>query len=202
LNTNADLLVHWYQGGIKRDGDNTCINQLAQPEKIMFWYSPFTLDDEGIPYARDFTLYFLQSNLQQAHLQKQGFYVTLQTWGTKNRLTGNYEGYMYPTSAEITAETMLSLAHGAKGIFYETYYSYRSSDPMLVEALVDTMINGVFTPRENWYKVQELISRLKGKLGNTLITLDYTNDFIMLRQNVHESTPSVVSLEYLTLHGY
>ena len=68
---------------------------------------------------------------------------------------------------------MLGLAHGAKGIFYELYYSYRTSAPYFVEALVDTMVADSFARGSNWYKVQEIASRLNGALGETLMTLDY-----------------------------
>ncbi len=61
LNINADLLVHWYPGwDHNRDGDNTwpVYKQLAQPKKIMFWYSPFVEHIEDCePKPRDFTLY-------------------------------------------------------------------------------------------------------------------------------------------------
>ncbi len=215
LQIQADLLTHWYPGwDFTRDGDNTWkqYSQLAQPKKIMFWYSPFTNDitNSYTPSSRDFTLYWLHNNLQQAHLQQPRFYITLQTWGTKNLNSGEYESYMYPTPEEISAETMLSLAHGVTGIFYETYYSFYQNDEYSTvnEALVNLPVGNppsvTITPTDRWYKVQQLAERLNGTLGKTLMTLNYTatdetNGFLMLRRNVHEPTGASESLNYLTL---
>lgn len=118
-NINADLLTHWYPGwDYKRDGDDTwgVYNALAQPEKIMFWYSPYVTNKDGTTKPRDFTQYWFHLNLQKAHLQKPDYFVTLQAWGWKNIEGGNYIKWMTPTPAEISAETMLALAHGVKGI--------------------------------------------------------------------------------------
>jgi hypothetical protein len=193
LNINADLLTHWYPGwdGF-RDADPTWsyYYDLAQPKKLMFWYSPFVNEPENNynPNPRDFTLYWLQQNLQQAHLQQKDFYVTLQTWGTKNITTGNYEGYMYPTPEEISAETMLSLSHGVTGIFYEVYYSFFGNEDhtILYEALVDVPENS-FQTTGQWNKVKEIASRLNGMLGKTLMELDYSDYYLMLRRYVHQS---------------
>ena len=179
-----------------------------QPHQVMFWYAPFSLDQNGNENSRDFTLYMLRHNLQEAHKVKSKFFVTLQTWGTKNGDT--YEGYYTPPSAGINAETMAALAHGARGIFYELYYSYYTTAPYYVEGLVDPLVNGSFARRPNWFKVQEIASRLNGTLGKTLMTLTYDetgNDNGYLRLypiSTHmdmddKTTPFVNSKRYLTL---
>ncbi len=153
-------------------------------------------------------MYMLRHNLQEAHKVKSKFFVTLQTWGTKNGDT--YEGYYTPPSAGINAETMAALAHGARGIFYELYYSYYTTAPYYVEGLVDPLVNGSFARRPNWFKVQEIASRLNGTLGKTLMTLTYDetgNDNGYLRLypiSTHmdmddKTTPFVNSKRYLTL---
>lgn len=119
---HAGLLTHYYPewDGKRHDGNGLdyCFPsyvQLAQPKKLMFWYAPFGVDTAGVSRPRDFTLYFLKNNLQFAFQEQHDFYITLQTWGTKDE-NGNYKKYEYPTNAELSAETMLSLAHGVRYI--------------------------------------------------------------------------------------
>ncbi len=176
---NKKLLTHWYPGWHhNRDGDNTwpVYKALAQPKKIMFWYSPYLAEENGSPTPRDFTQYWFHRNLQQAHLQQPDFYVTLQAWGWWGKNVNRYVRWMTPTPEEISAQTMLALAHGTKGLFYEHYYTLDSISidgfDLLVEALVDLPENN-FEPFPNWYKVQNLSSRLRGTLGNTLKDLKY-----------------------------
>ena len=202
----ADLLTHWYpEWDGNRDGVPSfpVFHQLAQPKKLMFWYAPFT-EVNGTPDPRDFTLYWFHNNLQQAYLVDNNFYLSAQSFGIKQN-DDTYDHWMLPNISELGAETMLALAHGCKGIFYETYYTYGDPTETHVEGLVDfPTFNGDFPPRDIWYKVQHLAERLNGTLGKTLMTLNYTatdetNGFLMLRRNVHESTKASESLNYLTL---
>ena len=205
LSTGKDLLVHFYPGWNNyREGKYNVLEKwvnIAQPKKLMFWYAPFTCDASVSPcdpYPREFTLNnFHNYVLQPAHLLQPDFYVTLQSWGTVNQNTGNYIGYMTPTPAELNAGTMLSLAHGVKGIYYEIYYSYESVAPKLVEGLVD--LN--FDTTSNWNKVQELTLRLKGKLGSTLLSTNYTGNYLQLRYFLpsDDPLPTPPTYDYLTL---
>jgi tetratricopeptide (TPR) repeat protein len=205
LNTGKDLLVHFYPGWNNyREGKYNVLEKwvnIAQPKKLMFWYAPFTCDASFSPcdpYPREFTLNnFHNYVLQPAHLLQPDFYVTLQSWGTVNEITGDYSSYMTPTPAELSAGTMLSLAHGVKGIFYEIYYTYESVDPWLVEGLVDLS----FTPTTNWNKVQELATRLKGKLGKTLLSLNYTGEFINMKYQ-EGPPPEDNEQDYLSIQHY
>jgi hypothetical protein len=149
----------------------------------MFWYAPFSCWWETTAYCDEnpleVTFEYLRGNLQEAHLQQPDYYVTLQTWGTWDDEIDDYSRYYTPTPEEISAETMLALAHGVEGVFYEVYYSYYSNaaQTILQEALVELPVNNYATTA-NWEKVQSLAARLKGTLGNTLLTLDYTGDYI------------------------
>ncbi|RKY99640.1 MAG: hypothetical protein DRQ13_01925, partial [Ignavibacteriae bacterium] len=204
LNINADLLTHWYpywDGHPPRFGGDLSwpiYNQLAQPKKLYFWYSPFTFQD-GAPQARDFTLNNFRMNLQWAHIEQPGFYIAAQTFGIKEQ-NGDWYIYMTPTPAEVGAETMLSLAHGVEGIYYELYYSYCRTCDKYVEGLVN-FPDSNYAKRDIWIKVQELASRLRGTLGNYLMKLDYTGDYLMLRQLVRNlGETGNFQGDYLTLN--
>ncbi|HCY77941.1 MAG TPA: hypothetical protein DHV28_18700 [Ignavibacteriales bacterium] len=207
-NIQADLLTHWYPewNGI-RDGDPTWNQyvQLAQPKKLMFWYAPFTNNkDTFVPDNRDFTLYFLHKHLQQAYTLDSLYFLSAQTFGRKVGV--NYESWMLPDTSEVLAETMLALAHGCKGIFFENYYSYSYN-----EGLVKIPVgNHYYEPRPIWYTVKKIAARLNGVLGKTLVSLNYNDTAIdsgFLRLYPYASIPDMqdkrtgttVTKDYLTL---
>uniref|UniRef100_A0A7V3E6U4 Uncharacterized protein n=1 Tax=Ignavibacterium album TaxID=591197 RepID=A0A7V3E6U4_9BACT len=177
--------------------------QLAKPKKINFWYAPFVSDENGNNTANDFTLYWFQRNLQQAHLQQNDFFVTLQTFGWRDKQTNLFSGYRTPTPEEISAETMLARAHGIKGLFYEHYYSIRNMEfggrYYIIDGLVDTLQNGGFPLTPRWNKVEAIFNRLKGVLGKTLMNLNYNSSYLQLRRYIHEPTTQSVTKYYLTL---
>jgi hypothetical protein len=89
-----------------------------------------------------------------------------------------------PSGAELLGQTIMPLAFGCKGIFYETYYTYISNNILwggdyLVEGLVGTDSANYKTPRANDKGLYEMVGnigrRLKGGLGKTLIKLDYAD---------------------------
>ena len=188
-NIQADLLTHWYsEGDNLRDEDPSWppYIALAQPQKVMFWFAPFTNStDTGIPWDRSHTLYLAHKMMQNAFYADSNFYVSAQTFGSK--LGNTYIQWMLPDTSEISAETMLSLAHGSKGIFYEGYYTYGAITERHAEGLVDYPIGDYYPPRDIWYKVKDLTSRLNSELGDNLMKLNYTGEFLMLRQDVWES---------------
>jgi hypothetical protein len=212
LNTGRDLLVHWYPNwNGMRDGVKIIEKwvSIAQPKKFMFWYAPFTCDDTQTPcepYAQDYTLNNFRTRLQESHLVQPDFFVTLQSFGVLDTVNDNYIHYLHPSGSELSAETMLSLAHGVNGVFYEEYYTrltwwygYRF---LRVENLVDLPWNGYQPDFLRWNKVKELASRLNGTLGKTLMTLDYTDVFLRLCRYPSETwleTGEPVDEDYLTL---
>ncbi|NWF51426.1 MAG: hypothetical protein HXY49_12895, partial [Ignavibacteriaceae bacterium] len=168
--------------------------KLANPKRINFWYAPFTIDSNGKGDDRNFTLNALRTILQKSYKHDSKYLVTLQAWGYV-KLNGGFTTYMYPTEKELSAATMLALAHGAKGIIYENYYSQRGDD-YNVKSLVDSI--APYTPHSLWYKVQEIGNRLKGVLGNTLMKLDYTKNYAYLRNLIGIEGSSQIG-DYLTL---
>ncbi|HSD62788.1 MAG TPA: hypothetical protein VLB50_03285 [Ignavibacteriaceae bacterium] len=76
-----------------------------------------------------------------------------------------------PNSNEINAETMLALAHGVHGIFYEDYYSHLFNDKQdTVRALVAVPEHD-YLPYPEWYQVQRIANRMKGYFGQAYWTL-------------------------------
>jgi hypothetical protein len=207
-----ELLVHFYPEWNNSKEGVTVLDKwvnIAQPKKLMFWHFPFSCWYETTEYCDpnpiEKTLYDLRNDLQKSHLLRPQFFVTLQSSGIYDSITQDYWKYYRPTPAGISAETMLSLAHGSLGIFYEPYYSYRSGDRK-VDALVDYPENN-FAITDNWLKVQSLASRLKGTLGQTLLKLKYiatvdNNGYLRLARGLDSwapETPTTDSLYYLTL---
>ncbi len=174
LNTGADLITHWFPGwDALRDGDNTWDQYypLVKPHKLHFWYAPFTCNSNSVPDNSDFTLWFFRYNLQYAAKYQPGFMLAAQTFGYQKN-DGTYDRWMTPTPAEVKAQTMLALAHGCKGIWYEGYYSECPKGSTQFQGLVKCP-DSSFAPRDIWYTVKEITARLKGPLGNTLMSLEY-----------------------------
>jgi hypothetical protein len=67
---------------------------------------------------------------------------------------------------------MLALSYGAKGIFFEPFYSSGN-----VKGLMK--LEAPYAPRDIGIQVRDNISpRLNGTLGNTLLGLQYSDNFI------------------------
>jgi hypothetical protein len=90
---------------------------------------------------------------------------------------------------------MLTIAHGAKGIFFEPYYTYGDT----ITGLVYKMQNGIFPPRDLFFKAQSIAERLRGILGGRLASLDYSGNYISARYFTPSDDPSNQTHDYLTL---
>ena len=108
-----------------------------------------------------------------------------------------------PTPTELNASVMLALSHGIKGVMFWNYWSYKSIEPtcgncgILEDCIVD--VNGKPTELYNYLQAS-LFPRLKGNLGNILLKLDYTGNFI--HATYHGTFPGKsdsVTQDYLTL---
>ena len=203
LQTGKNLLVHF---GPQWNGKNEGLPvitrwvDIAQPYKLMFWYFPFSMNEDGIKWSTDFTLYQLRNILSQASYKQPGFFVTLQSGGVYSTALGRYKDYYKPSPEQLSAETMLSLSHGVKGIYYEEYYSYNTGSGQ-VRCLVDVPENG-FAPTTEWYKVQSIAARMSGIFGQTYMKLNYMKDTLLIRRNIlpeEVNTGETESNNYLTL---
>jgi hypothetical protein len=210
-NIQADLLTHWYPewDGLRDGGLSFPVYKaLAQPKKLMFWYAPFTNNKYTlVPDNRDFTLYFLHNQLQQAYILDNLYFLSAQTFGRK--VGDNYEQWMLPDTSEVLAETMLALAHGCKGIFFENYYSYTYNEGLVEEPTAEHH----YPPRPIWHTVKKIASRLNDTLGKTLVSLNYSgtaldNGFLRLypyasiEDMEDKITGTTVTKDYLTLSVY
>jgi len=200
LGINRDLLTHFYPGWNNYRDSVDIIEKwinIAQPNQFMFWYFPYWANNTD-----EFGLSAYRSVLQQAFVKKTDFYVTTQTWGYQ-RANGDYYMYRTPNPAQLSAEVMLTLAHGVKGIFFEPFYSYTSWVPELGEnptvlAIVDKFQNGRYPERDIYWRIQSLANRLNGILGKTLLTLNYTGNSIYITNTNH----SLNSNDFLTIQDY
>jgi len=99
---------------------------------------------------------------------------------------------------------MLALAHGSKGIMIWAFTSSYSSGTVKecgdVIVYFDAMVEINLTPTDLYYYVKdELSPRLNGKLGKTLLSLDYTGNYLQLKYSPPTYNASTVSFDYLTL---
>jgi Secretion system C-terminal sorting domain len=101
---------------------------------------------------------------------------------------------------------MLALAHSAKGILFYKYsstnypiYSATCQDSVWFDAIVGTSSDS-YLPSPLWYVIHDnLAPRLSGKLGKTLLDLDYTGNYLQLNNSPPPPANNSVSSDYLTL---
>jgi hypothetical protein len=106
-----------------------------------------------------------------AHNSNPGFWYTVQAHGLKYNYVMDKRK---PHPNELSAQVMLGLAHGAKGIFYYNFFSY-GNDSTKHYALLDSTYNK--TDRFNKIK-NDLKPRFEGDFGKTLLDIDYTGNYI------------------------
>lgn len=174
LGSQVSLMTHFYPGWDNmRESGNALGSwyKYVKPRRLMYWYFPY-----GVNTPSENGLYFYGKTLEEAAKLDPHFMATVQTWGFKDNL-GNYHDYRSPSPAEVSAQTLYALSYGAKGIFYEPFYSYGSwwgNANSGVSALVEGIVDTNFNPRNIYYKVQELNSRIRGDLGRNLVRMNYS----------------------------
>jgi hypothetical protein len=152
---------------------------MAKPEKLFVDMYPFS-PSYPTPRFEDFD--YLRYTFQECATLDPSFWYQAQGFGqTRN---GVPDIWRFPDSSELKASVMLALAHGSKGILFSTYDSWwtvdylNGTDIIYIHGLVDTL-NGTIPVTDLWYMIRDnLAPRLKGKLGNTLMNLDYTGNYI------------------------
>jgi hypothetical protein len=157
----------------------------AAPEELIIDPYPFS------PYynpVRVEDLEALRNVFQITSKTKPGFWFIGQGFGGGGI-------WRLPDSTELKATLMLSFAHGSKGLIFWNYDSYKS-----IEGIVDS--NG--TPSELWYLIKDnIVPRLKGNLGNTLLKSGYTGNYAVMRritptEEITYQNPGYLSLTEVT----
>lgn len=115
----------------------------------------------------------LRRKCQETHTVYRGFWNIPQSCGDRI-LGGEWKDLRKPDPSELKASVMLSLVHGVKGLMFWQFES-EVFDSVYKDAIIDSDLN----PTELYYVIKDnLVPRLKGKLGNTLLGLNYTGNFI------------------------
>lgn len=150
-----DFLQQWYD--------------IGQPQKLMIDFYPFSPD-----YPFRFTdAEELRKRLQKCSELQPGFWYSAQAAGYKD-IQDNWVIWRMPDSSEFNATVMLALAHGSTGIELFSYTSFWNNTENYTYGIVENRVDSPFVRRDLWYHLKEgLIPRIKGKLGSTLLGLDY-----------------------------
>ncbi len=158
--------------------------EIAQPHTLMIDSYPFE-NDGDIAGA----LETLRKRFAVAHRYQPDFWYVGQGFGEQDPVNHNvWHIWKKPDPSELKATVMLALAHGAKGIMFWNYWSYPGHQPLCNCAVIH---NGLVTdeeqpkPTELWYLIKnDLAPRLRGTLGNTLLTLNYSGQFLHILKNL------------------
>jgi hypothetical protein len=175
--------------------------RMANPEQLIVDMYPFS---PTFPIARAADFEYLRYTFQECHTLQPGFWYMGQGFGEQTLPDSAWWVWRYPTNEEFKASMMLALAHGAKGLLpwiYDsyTYWAYNISPPErhYIKGLREEDDNITATPIWNLLK-NNIVPRLKGKLGKTLMHLDYTGEY----ENIYYKIPSDDPLPQPLTHEY
>ena len=181
----APLITEFYPDWrITINGDSQLVRyfNMAQPQQLMIDIYPFAPTENPPISSR---LESLRQQFTIAHNLQPDFWYVGQGFGIRNQ-KGNWETWRFPDSTELKSTVMLALAHGVKGLLLWNYDSYKSGSNF-VEGIVDRNLK----PTELWYLVKNnFVSRLKGKLGKTMLELKYTGKYINISDDRNISSTS------------
>ena len=181
----APLITEFYPDWrITVNGDSQLVRyfNMVNPQKLMIDIYPFA-PVKDIPTSS--RLESLRQQFTIAHRLQPDFWYVGQGFGIRDK-NGNWETWRFPDSTELKSTIMLALAHGVKGILFWNYDSY-SGGSTFIEGMVDRNLK----PTELWYLISgNFVPRLKGKLGMTLLDLDYTGDYINISNDRKISSTS------------
>jgi parallel beta-helix repeat protein len=197
----ATIIYEHWNGQVNGDWHLQKFIELAKPTKLMIDWFPFWVN-----YDTDEGLWWLRNMFEYADLAQPGFWYIPQGFGEKlDSLSNDYCWVRKPSSAELNSSIMLALAHGSKGIM-PWMFSSRLSGVKEVNCgnnyvYFDAIVKENGNPTPLYYYIKDNITpRLKAALGNTLLSLNYTRDYLELRRYVYQgNSPETVTENYLTL---
>ncbi len=175
----------------------------VKPKPFHFYYPPYSYNpdvptEQGLENLRNI-FYWVYDGIKRADGLIDDFYITLEVW---DQGPEHWLQWRSPTPEELNAGVMLSLAHGAKGIFYEPFYSYGSSGNTVYGLLEREY---PYNPKPIGIHLRDnLHPRLNGILGNTLLKIKYTGKEICLRSLLDPAvtcTYAGSSYDYLSLYS-
>ncbi len=175
--------------------------EIAQPHTLMIDSYPIWPPEEGTVQEG---LENLRNKLQVAHSVQPDFWYVGQGFGEQDPQDSTvWYVWRKPNPPELKASVMLALAHGIKGLLFWNYWTYPGHQPL---CNCDVIHNGLVTdeqqpkPTELWYLIKNnLAPRLEGRLGNRLLGLKYTGDYISARYSGDPNYPYPQTVDYLTL---
>ncbi len=173
LNISTPLHIRFYpEWNNERDGLNAfrTYYRMAQPTRLIFWFAPFWVGD---PIR--FNMSVFHNILDTANALDPNFLIEAQAWGFSQN--NNWIWHYAPDSIRFSTQTLMSLAHGAKGVLFEHFYSYNSWMDSVVgqvfyHGLVDK-INDKYVPNPRYNAAVAINRRLSGPLGIALNKLSY-----------------------------
>ncbi len=198
----TEIYPHW-RGVMNGDLHLQKFVELTKPKQLMIDRYVF-----NVGYPAEAGLFELRKSFQLADDVRAGFWYVAQGFSMRvgNPIDSNYCRWRRPDSTELNASVMLALAHGSKGILFWHFspnFSIASTTAcdvvghLYFDGLVDENLNP--TPLYDYVK-DGLSPRLKGKLGKTLLTLDYTGDYLQMLRHQGEPPLPDITHRYFTLN--
>ncbi len=193
----APLITHYYAGGLINGEDLLSLfYRTAKPRKLLIDIYPFSPLHNPVRWE---DLESLRKQFQEASLLDSNFYYTPQAFGHWDLDKNKWITWRRPDSSELKASVMLALAHGAKGLIFSDYDSYAITSFLIDSAIVGTP-EGNFKKQDLWFLIHEnLVPRLSGKLGQKLIELKYTGNYISSRYLSASGNTAPETRDYLTI---
>ncbi len=200
------LIVNFYPYWnvfINSDSQIVRYYKTAKPDPLNIHFFPFS-PLYPTPRFDDWDTFRKQLQISYTLTKEKGFWYKAQNFGCQQG--ENWILYRQPDSSEHKAEVMLALAHGVKGLTLSHYDSFTGNDPKYGSYILQGLIGMVSTNYDTtdlWYLVKNsFVPRLKGKLGKTLMSLNYSGNFLQYRYQIptHDN-PAESGTDYLIL-GY
>ncbi|MBE0570720.1 MAG: right-handed parallel beta-helix repeat-containing protein [Ignavibacteriaceae bacterium] len=210
VNPNTPLVVpfnptwSWDNYEINGEDEVSMFYNIAKPKRITLSNNPCLEDYTTIRYE-DFE--FLRFNLQRTSALDSNFWFNVQAEGYRTNYNEPNEDpewciWRKPQPAELRAMVMLASAHGAKGIFFKWFDSYVSGEGYCGTTLKDAIVSPTAEGTELYYEIKNnLAPRLTGKLGKTLMGLDYTGEYIDMEYQ-EQPPPQDNEHDYLSIQHY
>jgi hypothetical protein len=159
----------------------------VNPAQLMIDYYPFS------PLYNPFRWQDYESArslFQLIHTVSPNFWFNPQSYGIKDSATNIWCRARRPSAPELKAMVKLLLAHGCKGIIFWNYDSYATT-LCNVPGYFDCILDHNGNRTDLWYLIRDnLAPRLKGTLGNSLLKLNYTGNYLRLRKNIGTESES------------